>query len=165
MNAKSVAKEESENGAVIPFPNACAPAPVDHAPLDDHDRALLEAARWWLIKSRLTAKAVVEEACFLLSKGIRSEASAYATAFFRLLDLHAKRELRFFAVGVEEVTDDERWFLQLLNAAIDEDHDSVEALVAWRLDARAQRRGTFLMLQLGRFLEKIDLEKGENVFI
>ena len=156
---------EPRNRVVIPFPNACEPAPVKPVLLDTADQALLEAARWWLIKSRLTAKAVVEEACFLLASGIPSEASAYATAFFRLLDIHARREVRFFTVGVKAVTNDELWFLQLLKAAIDDDHDSVETLIGWRMDMSARRRATFLVCQLGQLLQQNDLESDGNVVI
>lgn len=165
MSLDRMSNPEPLNRVVIPFPNACEPAPNKPILLDADDQALLEAARWWLIKSRLTAKAVVDEACFLLASGMPAEASAYATAFFRLLDVHAKRELRFFTVGVKAVTNDELWFLQLLNATITDEQDSVETLVGWRVDSSAQRRATFLICQLGRLLQKSDLENGGNVAI
>ena len=163
MSLNRMSNPEPPNRVVIPFPNACEPAPNKPILLDADDQALLEAARWWLIKSRLTAKAAVEEACFLLASGIPAEASAYATAFFRLLDVHAKRELRFFTVGVKAVTNDELWFLQLLNAAVA--NEDVETLIGWRLDVSAQRRATFLICQLGRLLQKSDLESGGDVAI
>ena len=110
-------------------------------------------------------RAVIDEACFLLANGVASEASAYATAFFRLLDTHAKRELRFFAVGVKAVTNDELWFLQLLKASLSYDDDSVSALIGWRIDVSAKRRATFLIGQLGRLLQESDLESGGDVTI
>ena len=165
MSAKTAPDAEVKSRKVIPFPNACAPSAVGEVALGTNDRALLEAARWWVIKSKLTARAIIDEACFLLANGIPSEASAYATAFFRLADMHAKRELRFYALSVKATTDDERWFLQLVNAAIDEDHDSAATLLGWRLEASAQRRAMFLIGQLAQILQKSDLENGGNVFI
>ena len=79
--------------------------------------------------------------------------------------MHAKRELRFYALSVKATTDDERWFLQLVNAAIDEDHDSAATLLGWRLEVSAQRRAMFLIGQLAQILQKSDLENGESVFI
>ncbi len=165
MSPNQLPSPKPGSSVVIPFPNACEPAPNNPVLLDAADQALLEAARWWLIKSRLTAKAAVEEACFLLAVDIPSEASAYATAFFRLLDTHAKRELRFFTVGVKAVTNDELWFLQMLNAAVVEDHENVEALIGWRVASLAQRRATFLIVQLGRLLQGNDLESADDVVI
>ncbi|MEM8950128.1 MAG: hypothetical protein AAGC99_12435 [Pseudomonadota bacterium] len=165
MTLNLMSNPEPLDRVVIPFPNACEPAPARPVLLDAEDQALLEAARWWLIRSRLTAKAVVEEACFLLAGDIPSEASAYATAFFRLLDTHAKRELRFFTVGVKAVTNDELWFLQMLNAAMNGDHANAETLVGWRVGAAAQRRAAFLICQLGRLLQKNDLECSGDVVI
>lgn len=165
MSPNQLPSPKAGSSVVIPFPNACEPAPTNPVQLDAADQALLEAARWWLIKSRLTAKVAVEEACFLLASDIPSESSAYATAFFRLLDTHAKRELRFYTVGVKVVTNDELWFLQMLKAAVGEDHDSVEALLGWRVEPLAQRRATFLIAQLGRLLKENDLESDDNVVI
>ena len=169
-NGSSMGKDQALNPAaesrtVIPFPNACEPSPAHQGPLNAGDRALLEAARWWLIKSKLTPRAVIDEACFLLANGIPCETSAYASAFFRLLDVHAKREVQFFAIGVRAVTSDELWFLQLLNAAIYDDRDSVDTLIGWRLDAPAWRRAVFLISQLGQLLQKNDLENGGDVVI
>lgn len=165
MTSNRTPNPQPRDPVVIPFPNACEPAPASPVLLDAHDQALLESARWWLIRSRLTAKTAVEEACFLLASDIPSAASAYATAFFRLLDTHAKRELRFFTVGVKAVTNDELWFLQMLNAAIADDHENAETLIGWRIDASAQRRATFLVGQLGRLLRKNDLESAGDVVI
>ena len=149
---------EPRKPGVIPFPNACAPFAAFPSMLDVEERALLEAARWWLIRSRLTPKAIVDEACFLLSNGIPCEASAYGTAFFRLLDLHASRDLKVFAIGVTPITDDERWLLQLLKAAMDEDDETVGILIGWRVAAKARRRAVFLISQLGLLLQGDGLE-------
>jgi len=165
MSIKRVSNPDPRDRVVIPFPNACAPAPSNPVLLDADDQASLEAARWWLIKSRLTPKTVIDEACFLLANGIAAEASAYAKAFFRLLDMHAKRELRFLAVGVRAVTNDELWFLQLLKAARADEDGNIEALIGWRLDVSARRRATFLMSQLGRLLQEGDLESDDDVAI
>jgi len=165
MSANPMRKSASEGGTVIPFPRASAPLEVKPATLRARDRVVLEAARWWVIKSKLTARAVAEEACFILAQGMACETSAYATAFFRLVDIHAKRRLHFFTVGIETITRDERWFLQLIRVAVDDDHESVAALLGWRLEASAQRRAAFLIGQLAQILRKKDLESGENVII
>lgn len=165
MKLKRVPDPEVGNQTVIPFPNACAPSEGRGPLLSAADRASLEAARWWLIKSRLTAKAIIDEACFLLASGIPSDASAYGTAFFRLLDIHAQRKLHFFASGVEAVSKDELWYLQLINAAIDGDDDSVETLTRWWLDAAAQRRATFLIIQLAQLLQESHLDSDDDVTI
>lgn len=163
MTLKRVPDPKARNQTVIPFPNACAPSEVQGSLLNTADRASLEAARWWLVKSRLTAKTVIDEACFLLANGIPCDASAYGTAFFRLLDIHAQRKLRFFAVGVEAVSNDEHWCLQLINAAIDGDDDSVETLTRWWLDASAQRRATFLIFQLAQLLQESRLDSDGDI--
>lgn len=149
---------EPRSRGIIPFPNACAPFSAHPVVLDREEEILLEAARWWLIKSRLTPRAVIDEACFLLGHGIPCEVSAYGTAFFRLLDLHASRDLKVFMSGVMPITDDERWLLQLLKAAMDEDDETVAILIGWRVVPQARRRAIFLASQLGQLLRDESLE-------
>lgn len=150
---------EPRSRAVIPFPNACAPFDAHPALLDAEEETLLEAARWWLIRSRLTPRAVVDEACFLLGHGLPCEVSAYGTAFFRVLDLHASRDLKVFSSGVTPITDDERWLLQLLKAAREDDDETISILIGWRVTPKAQRRAIFLVSQLGQLLRENPLEK------
>ncbi len=165
IRAKLMRDAQAARGAVIPFPKACAPAGIGRAPLSAKERLLLEEARWWLVKSRLTARAVVDEACFLLANGMPHDACAYGTAFFRLLGIHAKRRVHFHAAGIETVTVDERWFLQLLDAAFNEDGERLGILLGWRLARSAERRASFLIGELAEILTKRDLEDGEIVVI
>lgn len=165
MSPNPLPNSKAGSRAVIPFPNACEPAPAVPIALDEDERARLEAARWWLIKSRLTARAVIDEACFLLAHAIPCETSAFGIAFFRLLDLHAKRDLQCFAIGIEAITHDERWLLQMLRAGMDKDEGTVSELVGWRVAKPAHRRAQFLVMQLGKLLREGDPMSIESVHI
>jgi hypothetical protein len=141
---------------VLAFP-ACSSFPsqtVEARALGPEERELLTRLRWWLVDSKLIARASIEEACFVLRSEAEVHADAYGVALFRLLNDHARRRLAFYGPEVEACSDDERWLLRLLALAQVEDEPGIRAMIAWRIAPTAHRRARFLLEGLGRLLDQ-----------
>lgn len=85
------------------------------------------------------------EACALLHREQDKTQQAHAEALMRCLNEALGKPARLYAPGVEEMTFDESWLLQLCLASARQDNASVDFLVQSRIARENRRLITFLI--------------------
>lgn len=112
----------------------------------------LNRLRLSAMRCRASARVDVSEACILLCVDEAQSAFRFEEALLRSLHQGFGRKPRFYAVGAKEESFDERWLLQVLDAAEQGDMVSVEFLVRSRIAKTMQRSIRFLIRgAVGRF--------------
>ncbi|PLS22609.1 hypothetical protein [Neptunicoccus cionae] len=122
-------------------------------PLRSRDQTgRLNRLRLSAMRCRARARVDVSEACNLLCVDEAQSELRFEEALLRSLHQGLGRKPRFYAVGAAEESFDERWLLQVLDAAERGDMTSVEFLVRSRIDKTMQRSIRFLIRgAVGRF--------------
>ena len=112
----------------------------------------LNRLRLSAMRCRARARVDVSEACDLLCVDEAQSELRFEEALLRSLHQGLGRKPRFYAVGAGEESFDERWLLQVLDAAERGDMASVEFLIRSRIDKIMQRSIRFLIRgAVGRF--------------
>jgi hypothetical protein len=138
-------------GIVIEFPGAGTRGGIDIS-LSPSELQTVKTLRRLLGLSLLGERFDVEQACMLIAADRDTTIERYAAAFFHGIETYAKRNLHFFTVKSESVSDDEMWLLRLLEALRDEDYISARYLMALRIEPAGHRRLMFLAGGLAKLL-------------
>lgn len=118
-------------------------------------RAGLNRLRLLSLRCRAARRIDVFSACALLSRDRSEAAHAYATAFLRALPQALDRTPVFHIPGADEISFDEAWILQLLQAIRAGQNDSIAFLIASRIRACHRRQIAFLARGLSEGLDTV----------
>jgi len=132
-------------------------APVDlkRAPLKPNLRPFLNHLRLVALECRSKARSDLFEACALLSISKDDARKAHAEALMRCLDQALGKRPVLFRPGVDEISFDEAWLIQLATALNAQDHDSASFLLNSRIARHNRRQIRFLVGQVSERFSQV----------
>lgn len=120
------------------------------APVAAEAFAFLNHLRFVTMDCRVKPRTDLFEACALLKVSKAASRNAHAEALMRCLAEALGRPARLYAPGVQELTFDEQWLVQLGRACTSGDEDSLRFLLSSRVAFENRRLVRFLV---GRIAE------------
>ena len=156
MAARLSAARRPDFGTLLPLPGCPTfGRPAGAETLSASERIDLDRLRWMALRSQLTPRPDLEQACFLLAGETGVSFERFSIAFFRGLAAQSRRKMVFYRPGAVALSEDEVWLMRLLGAWRRGEAAGAGALVAWRVEPAGQRWLRFLSAGVARTLSAV----------